>query len=289
MKIGYFPGCSLHSTANEFDQSLKAILGPLDVELDEIQDWACCGATSGHATNHLLSIALPARTLAQAEKQSHQQVLAPCAACYSRLSTAHHELRQDPALASRVHSVLGGSFRNTVGVLSIAEFLRNLAPRIKESVKTPLSNVKIACYYGCLLVRPPSVTGFDDAEMPTSMEEIVRATGAEAVNWRLKVDCCGGGFSLSRTGSVVRLGRAIIDDAKKSGAQAIVVACPMCHSNLDLRQKAMAARGEAPLDMPILFITQLVGLAFGIAPAKLGLNRHFVGTQRISAQAGGAV
>ncbi|HEY3450983.1 MAG TPA: CoB--CoM heterodisulfide reductase iron-sulfur subunit B family protein [Myxococcales bacterium] len=274
MKLGYFPGCSLHSGAKEFDLSLKAIAGPLGVELDEIKDWSCCGASSAHATDHLLAVSLAARNLSLAEAQGHQQVMAPCAACFSRLATARHEMKKDGALAKTVTPMLQRPFENSVEVLNVVAMLQNLAKDLKAKA-TPLAGLKVACYYGCLLVRPPEIANFDDAENPTSMEDVVSACGATPVKWAKRLDCCGAGFSLSRTGSVVRMGRAILDDAKKNGAQAVVVACPMCHSNLDLRQSAMEARGE-PLGLPILFLTQLVGLALKVDPVQLGLKRHFV-------------
>ena len=277
MRLGYYPGCSLHATAREFDQSLRAIAAPLGIELTELDDWSCCGATSAHATNHLLAVSLAARNLALAEAQGHPALVAPCAACYSRLATARHEIDRDAALAKRVREILGRPFENAVKVLSIAEVLRDAAKTIAERTTRPLHGLKVACYYGCLLVRPAAVTGFDDAEAPSSMEDVVRAVGGEPVEWRMKLDCCGGGFSLSRTASVLRLGRGIVDDARDAGAQAIAVACPMCHSNLDFRQKAMA-RGPGAEELPILFITQVVGLGLGLDPAVLGLNRHFVDT-----------
>jgi len=283
MKIGYYPGCSLHATAREFDQSLKAICGPLGVELTEVDDWSCCGATSAHATNHLLAVSLAARNLALAERQGLGSLVAPCAACYSRLATARHELGADPALAAKVSGIIDRPLGNTVEVHSIAEVLRDLEATIKEKTRTPLKGLKVACYYGCLLVRPLAVTGFDDVEAPSSMETALAACGAEPVEWRMKLDCCGGGFSMSRTASVLRLGRAIIDDARAAGAHAIAVACPMCHSNLDFRQGAMAKKDGAG-EMPILFVTQLVGLGLGVPPEELGLKRHFVDTAPVMRQ-----
>lgn len=290
MKIGYFPGCTLHSSAREFDKSLKAVSGPLGIELVEVEDWACCGATSAHATNYLLSIALPARTLALAEEQGIEKLLVPCAACYSRMATANHELARDEKLKAKVEEAIGRSYSNGVEVVSITEFMRNIAPTIKEKVSEKLSDVQVACYYGCLLVRPPEIHTYDDTEDPSSMETIAKATGAKAVSWNMRLECCGGGFSIPRTGSVVRLGRAILEDALNAGAQAVVLACPMCHSNLDLRQKAMAKRSDKEMMIPILYITQLVGLALGLDPASLDLKRHFVKTkpfvETINAKAG---
>jgi len=279
MKIGYFPGCSLHATAREYDESLRLVATALDIELDEVRDWACCGATSAHATNRMLSIALPARTLAQAERQKLGRVLSPCAACYSRLATARHRLANDSKTAAGVQSILGYGFDNSVAVVSIAELMSEAKDEIRKKAKVPLTDVKVACYYGCLLVRPPDVCGFDDAEAPTSLESVVSATGATAVKWSMALECCGGGFSLSRTASVVRLGRLILRAARDAGAQIMVVACPMCHSNLDFRQRAMLERRDLGSSMPILFLSELVGLSLGLDPGRLGLNRHFVSAQ----------
>lgn len=287
MRIGYYPGCSLHATARELDESLRAVASALDLELQELDDWSCCGATSAHATNHLLSLALPARNLALAEAQGHDRVLAPCAACYNRLATARHEIAADAAVAGRVARVLERPFANRVTVANLVEVLRELAPAIKAKAVRSLAGLKVACYYGCLLVRPSDVVGFDDPEQPSSMEDVVRASGATPVAWQMRLECCGGAFSLARTASVVRLGRAILDDARRAGAEALVVACPMCHSNLDFRQNAMLERGEKPL--PVLYLSELVGLALGLAPDTLGLQRHFVDVRPLAARAAAEV
>jgi len=283
MKLGYYPGCSLHATGREYGESTVATLRALEVELREIDDWSCCGATSAHATNHLLSVALPARNLALAEAQGLDEVLAPCAACFSRLATARHEIAADAALAQRVASVLDRPFTNHVAVRNVVDVLRASIPALKAKVMKPLAGMKVACYYGCLLLRPTEIAGFDDPEAPTSMEDVVRATGATPVGWNMRLECCGAALSLARTSSVVRLGRAIVEDARRAGADAIAVACPMCHSNLDFRQSAMTRRGEA--EMPVVYLTELVGLALGIDPAELGLGRHFVSTSSLVARA----
>jgi heterodisulfide reductase subunit B len=279
MRIGYYPGCSLHGTSREFDESLRAVASALGIELVEVDDWSCCGATSAHATNHLLGVALASRNLALAETQGHEEVLAPCAACYNRLAAARHELAHDASLAARIPGLIGRPFANGVAVRNVVELLRGAVPTIKAKVVTPLSGLKLACYYGCLLLRPAPVCGFDDPEAPASMEDVVAAAGATPVAWNLRTECCGGAFSISRTFSVVRLGRAILADARAAGADAIVVACPMCHSNLDFRQRAMAARGAA--EMPVLLLSEVVGLALGIGPDRLGLHRHYVDTRKL--------
>jgi len=274
MKLGFYPGCSMHGTAREFEESLSAVVGALDVQLEEVHDWSCCGASSAHATNHLLGVALPARNLGLAEAQGLDTVVAPCAACYSRLAGARHEVARDETLAARVREAIGRPFENRVVVQNVVDLFHDRLPALKGAVKRPLKGLKVACYYGCLLVRPQAVSGACDVEKPCGMEAIVQACGATPVKWNSAVECCGGGYSLSRPGSVIRLGRAILDDARRCGADALLVGCPMCHSNLDFRQKAMQQKGEAAL--PVLYLTELVGLALDLPDEVLGLGRHFV-------------
>jgi len=227
-------------------------------------------------------VALPARNLALAEAAGFDRVLAPCAACYNRLAAAQLAVAEDAGLAEQMPDILGRPFANSVEVLSILSLLRDVKTTIAErasatrAAPNPLVGVKLAAYYGCLLVRPPELSGGDDPEQPMFMDEVIEACGAEAVDWNMKVECCGGAFSVSRTSSVLRMGRAIIEDARSNGAEAIVVACPLCHTNLDLRQKAMESRGEPRI--PVLFITEVVGLALGLPAGALGLKRHFIAT-----------
>lgn len=285
--LAYYPGCSLHGTEPEYDESLRAVVEALGIAVAEIPDWNCCGASSGHTTDHLLGVALPARNLALAEAAGFDRVLAPCAACYNRLASARIAVAEDAEVRERMPDILGREFANSVEVLSVLNVLREAAADIAQRAAAPrptpnpIVGARLASYYGCLLVRPPEVSGGDDPEQPMFMDEIVRACGGEAIDWNMKVECCGGAFSVSRTSSVLRMGRAIIEDARRNGAEAIVVACPLCHTNLDLRQKAMESRGEAR--MPVLFITQVVGLALGLPPETLGLKRHFIATEPLLA------
>lgn len=291
MSLAYYPGCSLHGTSREFDESFRAVATALDLGIHEIDDWSCCGASSAHPVDHTLSVALPARNLALAAEQGAEEVVAPCAACFNRLATARHEIAADPALAARISAVLRRDFANNVAVRNVIEVLLQQTARIRELAAAapdpkPLGQMKLAAYYGCLLVRPPEVTGFDDCEQPSAMEDVIEACGARPVRWNMAVECCGGGFSIARTASVVRLGRRIIEDARRHGADAIVVSCPLCHTNLDFRQAAMEWRGEPP--MPVFFITQIVGLAIGLPRERLGLERHFVATDAVLAEAAAA-
>lgn len=273
MKIGYYPGCSANGTGKEYDISLKKVLELLDVQLEELNDWSCCGATSAHATNHLLSVALPARNLIIAKHQKLSEVVAPCAACYNRLIVTQHELETNPLLEKQTSELLGESIGDEISILNIVELFERIGKeKIVEKKKNDLKGIKAACYYGCLLVRPFEITRFDDAEQPSSIEKIISATGAETIDWNYKIECCGGAHSFAHKEIVVDLSRKIIDDAKLHCADVIVVACPMCHSNLDMRQRAMKDHQE----MPILYLTELIGLSLGIQPKELGIDLHFI-------------
>ncbi len=293
LALGYYPGCSLYATFREGDESLRTIAPFLDLELDELDDWSCCGATSAHASSYLLSIALPARNLAISEAAGRTRLLAPCAACYNRLAVARHEVASSDRLARRISQVLERPFANSVTICNVVDLLHELIPVIRERVIRPLAGLKLACYYGCLLVRPAEVCSVDDTEQPSTMEEVVQATGATAIEWNLRLECCGAAFSVCRTPTVIRLGRKILRDARSNGADAVIVACPMCPSNLDFRQDDMLGPG-AP-DLPVIFLAELIGLALDARPRDLGFRRHFIDArpflQRVSRlplrQAGG--
>ena len=273
MKIGYYPGCSLTGTGKEYGLSLQKVLDRLDVQLEELNDWSCCGATSAHATNHVLSVALSARNLLIAQKQKLSEIFAPCAACYNRLIIAMHEIETNPVVEKQAAELLGENITKNISILNMIEFIERIGvEKISENKKVDLSGLKVACYYGCLLVRPFNITHFDDAEEPQSMEKIIKATGAETVDWNFKTECCGGAHSIAHKEIVVDLSKKIIDDAKRHGADLIVVACPMCHSNLDMRQKAMKDT-EA---MPVLYLSEFLGLSLGIKPKELGIDLHFI-------------
>ena len=278
MKIGYYPGCSSSGTGKEYDISLRKVLNLLDVQLEELNDWSCCGATSAHATNHLLSIALPARNLIIAKDQKLSEVVAPCAACYNRLIVTRHEIETNPQLEKETSELLGKSIGKGISIINIIELFERIGKeKIVENKKNDLKGIKAACYYGCLLGRPFNITHFDDSEQPSSMEKIISSTGAETVDWNYKIECCGGAHSFAHKEIVVDLSKKIIDDARLHGADVVVVACPMCHSNLDMRQRAMKDHQE----MPVLYLSEFIGLALGIKPKELGLNLHFVSSDSI--------
>lgn len=280
-RIGYYPGCSLHGTAAEYDASLRAVCGRLGVELQELPDWVCCGATSAHAIDHTAALCLAADTLAKARRAEIDEILAPCAMCYSRLASAVHEINVNTGLSGELAEALGEPRDLALERVRVRNLLHWLEAIPREqlvaAVTKPLTGLKVACYYGCLLVRPPGVTGEKHVEAPRAMERLVAMTGAEPVRWSMPLECCGGSFALSRQEVVLRQCRIICQSARRAGADVICTACPMCQANLDMRQGAIGIPPQERL--PIVYLTQLAGLAFGISPATLGLDRHFVSAE----------
>ncbi len=282
MKLAYYPGCSLKGTSFEYEVSLLKILEALNIEIKEIPDWNCCGASAAHSINHNLSIALPARNLAIAEGEGYESVLAPCAACSNRLKTAHHELKSDDILKKKITDSMEMPYKGDMEINNMLEFLIKIVgkDKIKSMVKKPLSGLKVASYYGCLLVRPPKIMQFDDPENPVSMDELVGLTGAETVDYSYKTECCGAINSLSKPDVVMALTGNVLYDIKKHGADLVVVACPLCHSNLDVRQREIERKYSEKIGLPVLFITELLGLSFGIAPKDLAIEGHMVAAEK---------
>jgi len=275
--IGYYPGCSLEGSGIELDLSIRALTNLAGVELREVEDWNCCGASTAHGLNHDLAVALPYRVLALAEAQGLTEILAPCAACFSRLKGTVVRLRRNPELLEKMAALTGHPCRNSVSVMNVLEYLnRLLKDGLADKLTSPLKGVKVAPYYGCLLSRGEDIIEGEDAENPTGMEAAIRAAGCEPVRWNFATECCGGAFSLAKSEAVVDLAAAILADAEAAGARMIVAGCPMCHNNLDMRQSAVLAAGRLTRSMPVLYASELLGLAAGIAPKTIGLDRHFV-------------
>jgi heterodisulfide reductase subunit B len=276
MNLGYYPGCSLHGSSDDYQQSLKACLSALGVSLKELDDWICCGATAAHTLNRKLSIALPARNLALAAQQGCEELVAPCSMCSMQLKKAQSAMAKDPALAEEMGKIVEAKTGSTRVLNLLQTFDRIGLETVKAAVKAPLKDMKVACYYGCLLTRPPEVVEFDDCEQPDSMDKVVAAVGATPVEWNYKTECCGAGMTLANEDTVLELSHKILADAAAHGAQCIAVACPMCHVNLDMKQAAIEARYGTKYGMTIYYLCDLVGLALGLTPKALGIDRHFV-------------
>jgi heterodisulfide reductase subunit B len=277
LNYSYYPGCSLHASAGEYDLSTRELFTKLGIGLTEIPDWFCCGATPAHNVDELLSLSLCAKNLELAE-QVDGDVAVACAACFSRLKTAQQVLGENDVKRKQVEKAidapvkLDGNVKHLLDILAKDFGLERLA----AAVTKPLAGLKVACYYGCLLTRPTDIPNLDCVEAPTVMERVVEAAGATTVPWTHRLECCGANFTLSRPGVVIQLTGAILDSAKAAGADCIMVGCPLCHGNLDIRQKEIEGVYSTSYNLPVFYLTQLVGLSVGLGPDKLGLDAMIV-------------
>ncbi len=270
MKVSYYPGCSLHGTAKEYDQSVRAVSRALGIELKEVDDWSCCGATSAHSTNFKLSVALPARNLIAAEKDA-MDVMVPCAACFNRFKTAEHQLKADKALRNEIEGIVGGKYhggiaiRNPIDIIYKEIGLDALSGKVKKSLK----GLKPVSYYGCLLLRPPEVCEFDNYENPVILDKILNTLGADARLWSYKTDCCGGSLTISKTDIVMKMVNKLMTMAREAGANCVVTACPVCMANLDMRT-------SENLRLPVFYFTELIALALGLQGPDTWFKLHNV-------------
>jgi len=278
----FYPGCSLDSTARDFRESMEAVCDALGVELAELPEWICCGATSAHATSENLALALAVENLARAA-DSGCDVVVPCAACYNRLQVANLAVRDNPSVRDEMNRITGRHYAGSLNVRHILEVLVHDVglDAIRDKVKRKLGGVNVACYYGCLLARPREVSIFEDPENPRLMEECLEALGAQPIEWPHKTECCGAAHSLTTPAMSLRLTGDILSMAKEAGADCIAVACPLCQSNLDLRQKDIERQRDQTFNLPVFYFTQLMGLSFGLPERSLGLHRLVVSPTEI--------
>jgi heterodisulfide reductase subunit B len=271
--LSFYPGCALQAMSWDYRESIQAMAASLDFELRELPDWTCCGATAAHSLDENMSIALPMRNLVTAEKLGLDLAVA-CPMCFKRLTYTRLEVLHKGTGTTR-----GLSFRTRV--LDLARLLASeeLLERIRHLVRNPLIGLKVVSFYGCQVVRPPKITGHDDYENPQHLDQLVAAVGAEAVDWSFKATCCGASMGIPRRDIGRSLIANLLRQAYASGAQAIVTCCPLCQSNLDLYQPELRRQDEllrrhAPL--PILYYTELLGIAFGLDAVRPGLKSHLI-------------
>jgi len=277
MEVAYFPGCSLHSSSELYDVQCKSVLARLDIALREIADWNCCGATSAAKVNDFLALALPARNLGIADATGLAEIVIPCSSCYSRTLVAQQRLAADPRLAGEINAELGAKVSGRIKVSSILEVLlpKVRSGEIANKVEKKLAGLRPAAYYGCLLTRFPSAVPVPDSvENPQGMETLCRALGAEPVEWGFKTDCCGASAAVNDTDQALLLMAKIIKDAVARGANCFVTTCPMCQLNLDAYQDQVREKHGIRERLPVYLITELLGIAFGMSPGELQIDRH---------------
>ena len=283
MKIGYYPGCTLHSTAKEYDLSTKAVFGHLDSEIEELRDWNCCGAVEASSINPLLALALSARNVAIAAKTT-SKVVVPCPACLLNLLRVEDEVAAHPELKPKLEDIIGQEISgDKLEIRHPLDIIINDIglDKIKEKVKKPLVGLKVAAYYGCLLVRPSRITQFDNPEDPQSLGKVVAALGAENLSFPYKTECCGGSLLMTNEDLTLQMTENILISAKEIGAQCIVTGCSMCQMALETLYSKIEAKYKVTLDMSLVYFTQLMGLAFGFSPKKLGLHKNLVSAKRL--------
>ena len=283
----YFPGCSAsEGGAKAYGWSTQAVSKILDIELIELDDWNCCGSTPYSSVDELSSFCLSARNLALAEKRGFDLVT-PCSSCYVILSRTNFYLKQYPQVKAKVDEALAAGdleYHGTVKVRHLLDvFVNDIGyDEINSMVKRDLSGLKIAPYYGCQVVRPrPS---FDHPEFPQSLDKLIACLGGEPVPFPLKSRCCGGSLIISEEALALDLIRKLLDCALSNGAECLVTVCPLCQTNLDAYQSQVNKRFKTNFNFPILFFTQLMGVAFGLGEEELGLQTGIVPTEKVLAK-----
>lgn len=282
MKIANFPGCSAYTTGLAYTESFDYVAKRVGIEMVEVPDWNCCGASAGHLQSHDLGDALPARSLALSEEAyGDTPVLALCAGCYQNLRRALVHARASEERLAEINQIIQRNWKAEADVVNGVELFldEEVAEQVKTQVKEPLNGLKVACYYGCALVRPRVLASFDDEENPTSMEQVVALTGAVPIDWHFKTECCGASHQVSVANAAKPLVERIFNNAAENGAEAIATACPLCMLNLDMREaevnRQRKKQAKEPLDIPVYYFTELLAAAFGGSAEEIGLVRHF--------------
>jgi heterodisulfide reductase subunit B2 len=277
-EYAYYPGCSQEGTAREYDTSVRVILKALGVTIEEPPDWSCCGSTPAHTVDHVFAAALAARNLAIVEKMKTRTVTTPCPSCLAVLKRAHLNMVKDESFKKEVNALLdepyegGADAKSTLQIIYEDIGLEAIAAKVTHV----LPDMKVAPYYGCILNRPREIAQFDDVENPVSMDRVLSAAGVEVCDYAFKLECCGAAFGVPKREMVNQLTYKVLSMALDAGANCIAVACPLCQQNLDLRQNQVNRTMGTSLKIPVLYFTQIMGLAYGYSPKELGLDKLIV-------------
>ncbi len=285
-EVSYYPGCSLEATARDYEESIQGVAKLLDLDLVEVADWNCCGATAGHSLDHRLALNLSARNLALAAR-GPQPTVVPCALCFNRLKSSQAELLADDSLVTAEIGALGRDYRK-VEVIELNRYLTTpeMIDLVESKKVIDLSGLRPVCYYGCQGQRPPKITGNPEAENPTGLDRLLKALGCDVRDWSFKTDCCGASHSIPRPDIVFTLVGRLYERALQVGANCLVTGCQMCQANLDMYQTEIAAQLGREVYLPVFYFTELIGLALGADQTKTWLGRHLVSPDELLSAAG---
>ena len=278
MDLAYYPGCSLHQSSQFYDHQTRLVFSTLGIELKEINDWSCCGATSAGKFNDFLAVALPARNLGIAEASGYSEMVVPCSGCYSSLLMSQVRVKNNPSLLSEINEGLTNKVQGSLKLLTILDVLLKATANeaARDKVVRPLEGIKAACYYGCMTRFAYDVPVSDDVENPMGMETLVKLFGGETMDWSYKTACCGASAAINDPDTAFSLMAKIMKDALSRNANCIVTTCPMCQLNLDAYQERFCNAHGIYERLPVYFITELAGLAMGIPMDSLNMAQHFV-------------
>ncbi|MCL1828309.1 MAG: CoB--CoM heterodisulfide reductase iron-sulfur subunit B family protein [Oscillospiraceae bacterium] len=278
LKYAYFPGCAMDTTGTTYRLSIEYVCSKIGMELLEIPDWNCCGATSAHSKGKWLGLALPARNIALSEQHlPGLDICVPCASCYSRMKIATNAIRGSKETKEKLSYMTESPLEGKAEVVTLMEVLcgEEGLKAVKKAIIRPLDGLKAACYYGCLTSRPQKETGAENIENPDKMDRLIALTGIETVMWDYKTECCGASHQVDAPDASRVLIERILRNAKSNGARAVVTACPLCNLNLDMREEEINKSGETAFDLPVYQFTQLLAVAMGASAKDIGLHKHF--------------
>ena len=277
MKIPYFPGCTLNTTAKCFDNAVRASAAAVGVELVELPNWNCCGATYPLIIDNMLKLAAPAHILVEAQKQG-SQVTTACTTCYNVLKRTNHFIRTHPDERDRINTFIEADYTGEVEVVDIVHLLRDQVgfDAVRDKVVKPLKDLKVAAYYGCMVLRPPAEVAYDDPDHPRSLDDLMAALGATAVDYPHKNECCGAYLAVQAPEVTRAMVYTILSSAQRAGAEAMVTNCPLCQFNLDKQQQEMTNYYAGYQPIPVFYFSQLMGLALGLEINDYGWERHYV-------------
>ena len=282
MRFPYFPGCTLNTTAKGFDNSLRASTQVLGLELVELPEWNCCGATFPLLVDNVLDLAGPARVLVAA-RETGERLAVACTTCYNVLRRTNHSLAADDDRREKLNFFIEAEYNGDLQILDVLQVLRDEIgfEKIARMVKKPLSGLKAAAYYGCMVLRPPAEVAYDDPENPSSLDDLLVALGAQTVDYPHKAECCGSYLAVVSAEAASEMTYTILSSAHNNGAKLMVTNCPLCQFNLDKHQAELSRRHSGFQSVPVFYFGQLLAMALGLDTLDFGWDKHYVDPQPI--------